>query len=104
MVAPGAVVGDVDALLALGVGGDEGAVDVDDRLVEERVGLLFPDAESGLVDGVHEVEDVTAAEPAAEVARGGRVGDPLGAQGIEVDLVVAAQFEVLEPCGRRRGC
>ena len=36
------------------------------------------------------------AESAAEVSGGGRVGDPLGAQGIEVDLVVASQFEVLE--------
>ena len=42
MIAPGAVVGDVDALLALGVGGDEGAVDVDDRLGEEAGGLLRP--------------------------------------------------------------
>ena len=46
MIAPGAVVGDVDALLALGVGGDEGAVDVDDRLGEEVGGLLGPDPQS----------------------------------------------------------
>ena len=62
---------------ALGVGGDEGAVDVDDGLVEEGGGLLGPDAEPGPVDGVHEVEDVTPAEPATEVARGGGVGDSL---------------------------
>ena len=36
VITPGAVVGDVDALLALGVGADEGAVDVEDGLVEER--------------------------------------------------------------------
>ena len=54
MVAPGAVVGDVHALLALGVGGDEGAVGVEDRLVEERGGLLGPDPQPGLVDGVHQ--------------------------------------------------
>ena len=35
MIAPGAVVGDIDALFALGVGADEGAVDVDDSLVKE---------------------------------------------------------------------
>ena len=43
MIAPRAVVGDVDALLALGVGRDEGAVDVEDRFGEERRGLLGPD-------------------------------------------------------------
>ena len=43
VIAPGAVVGDVDALLALGVGADEGAVGVEDRLVEEGGGLLGPD-------------------------------------------------------------
>ena len=50
------------------------------------------------------VEDVGLGEAAAEVARGGGVGDPLGAQGIEIDLIVAPQFEVLDPLCRRRGC
>ena len=35
-------------------------------------------------------------EAAAEVAGGGRVGDAAGAQGVEEDFVVAAQFEVLQ--------
>ena len=35
-------------------------------------------------------------EAAAEVAGGGRVGDAAGAEGVEEDLVVAAQFEVLQ--------
>ena len=39
-LAPGAVVGDIDALFALGVGADEGAVDVDDSLVKEVDRLL----------------------------------------------------------------
>ena len=60
------------------------------------LGLLFPDAEPGLVDGVHQVQDVAPAEPPAEISGRGGIGDPLGAQGIEVDLVVASQFEMLE--------
>ena len=35
-------------------------------------------------------------EAAAEVPFGGGVGEPLGAQGVEVDLVVASQFEVFD--------
>ena len=41
--------------------------------------------------------DVRFGEAAAEVARRGRVGNPLGAQGVEEDLVVAAQLDVLQP-------
>ena len=40
MITPGAVVGDVDTFLALGVGLDEGAIGVEDRLGEELSGLL----------------------------------------------------------------
>ena len=96
MIAPGAVVGDIDALLALRVGGDEGAVDVHGRLGEEVGGLLGIDAEPGGVDGLHQVQDVGLAEAAAEVAFGGRVGDAHGAEGVEIDLVVAEPLEVLE--------
>ena len=83
---------------------DEGAVDVEDRLVEELGGLLGPDPQPRLIDGVHQGHDVGLGEAAAEVARGGGVGDALGAQGVEVDLVVAPQLEVLDARCRRRGC
>ena len=98
VVTPGAVVGDVHARFALGVGGDEGAVGVDCGLVEERGGLLRPDALPGLVDRVHQVEDVTESEASAEVARGRGVGNPHGAQGVEIDLIITPQFEVLDLC------
>ena len=97
MVAPGAVIGDVDALFAFGVGLDERAVDVEDRLVKEVRRLLGPDSQPSLVDGVHQVHDVGVAEAAAEVTGGRGVGDALGAQGIEIDLVVASQFDVFDP-------
>jgi hypothetical protein len=93
---PGAVVGDIDALFALGVGADEGAVDVDESLVKEVDRLLGPDALAGAVDGIHEIQDVTPAEPATEVARGGGVGDSLCIQGVEISLVVAEPFDMLK--------
>ena len=58
VIAPGAVVGDVHALLAAAAGGDQGAVHVDDGLVEEGGGLLRPDLEPGLVDDVLQGLDV----------------------------------------------
>ena len=36
-------------------------------------------------------------EPATEVPFRGRVGEALGAQGIEIDLIVASQLDVLDP-------
>jgi hypothetical protein len=40
VITPGTIVGDVDAFLALGVGSDKGAIDVEDGLVEELSRLL----------------------------------------------------------------
>ena len=96
VIAPGAVVGDVHALLAAGAGGDQGAVDVDDGLVEEVGRLLVPDLDPGLIEDVLEDLDVVGGEAAAEVAGGGGVGDAVGAQGVEEDVVVASQFDVFE--------
>ena len=96
VITPGAVVGDIDALLAAGAGGDEGAVGVDDGLVEEVGRLLFPDLDPGLIEDVLEGLDVVGGEASAEVAGGGGVGDSVGAEGVEEDDVVASQFDVVE--------
>ena len=97
MVAPHPLVGDIHPLLAPAVGGGERAVGVDERLVEEGVGLLLPGPQPGLVEGVHQLLDVALGEAAAEVPGGGRVGEAFGPEGVEVDLVVAADLEVLRP-------
>jgi hypothetical protein len=96
VITPGAVVGDVDALLATGAGGDEGTINIEDGLVEEVGRLLFPDLDPGLIEDVLECLDVVGGEAPAEVTRGGRVGDAVGAQGVEEDDVVAPQFDVVE--------
>ena len=59
-------------------------------------GLLLPDLQPGLVEDVQQPLDVGRGEAAAEVAGGGGVGDAPGAEGVEVDLVVAADLEVLQ--------
>src|SRR3982751_4115269 len=96
MVAPDPLVGEVDPALAAGVGGDEGAVGVEDGAVEEPRGLFGPDAAAGAVEGLHEGQDVGLGEAAAEVARGGGVGDASGAQGVEEGLVVEPELEGLK--------
>jgi hypothetical protein len=89
-------VGDVHALLALAGGPHQEAIHVEDGLVEEVLGLLGPDAAADAVDAVLQLADGGLGEAAAEVARGGRVGETLRAQGVEEDLVLAAEFEVLQ--------
>ena len=91
-----AVVGEVHASFALGIAGHDAAVGLDDRLGEELGRLLGPDPQPRLIDRVHQVEDIGWGEAAAEVPLGGRVGDAFGTQGVEIDLVIAPQFEVLE--------
>ncbi len=98
VVTPQSVVGDVHTLLALSVGCHDGAIGVEDGFREECGGLLGPDPQSRAVEGVNQVHDVALGEAAAEVPGRGGVGDALGAQGVEIDLVVAPQFEVLDVC------
>ena len=66
MAAPGAVVGNVGALLALSVGADESAINIEDRFTEEGGGLLCPDPQSRLIDRVQQSDDIGFAR------RGGR--------------------------------
>ena len=87
---------DVDALLALGIGRDHGAVGVEESFLEELVGLLGPDAEADTIDGVHQSLDVGRHEAPAEITFGGGIGNSLGAQGVEIDLVVATQLKMFE--------
>ena len=53
VITPDSVVGDVHPLLALTRGGHQSAIDVQDRLVEELGGLLGPDPQPGVIDGIH---------------------------------------------------
>ena len=97
VIAPGAVVGDVHALLALAGGLDQRAVHVDDGLVEERRPAARPRPCRRVSSKMScRVSMSSAREAAAEVAGGGGIGDAACAQGVEEDLVVAAQFEVLQ--------
>jgi hypothetical protein len=96
MITPGAVVGDIDTVLATGTGGYECAVGIEDGLVEELGRLLLPDLEADLIEDVLEGFDVLGGESSAEVTGGGRVGDAVGADRIEKDEVVASQFDVVE--------
>jgi hypothetical protein len=52
VIAPGAVVGDVHALLALAAGLDQKAIHVHDGLPEEGGRLLLPHGQPGVVDDI----------------------------------------------------
>ena len=101
MIAPGAVVGDVDALFALSVGADEGAVDVDQSLSKNSTGC-WADALAGAVDGIHEIHH-SPEVPATAAARSGEVGDSLNTEVVETSLVVSEPFDV-GAWSRRPGC
>jgi hypothetical protein len=89
-------VGDGHALLALAGGYHQEPIHVEDSLVEEVVGLLGPHAQADVVDQVLQLADGGLVEAPADVAGRGGVGEALGTQGVEKDLVLATQFEVLQ--------
>jgi len=94
MIAPRALVGDVHPRFALAGGHHQRTVQVDRRPVEELLGLLGPDVQPRVVDGPHETADVALGEAAAEVAGGGGIGNPLGPQGVEEDLVGFPRIDI----------
>ena len=64
---------------------------------EETLRLPLPDPQAGLVDALQEPFHVRHCESPTEIACRGRVGNPLGSQGVEIHLVVAPQFQMLDP-------
>src|SRR3977135_3379828 len=96
MITPLAVVGDVHAGFAFAGGFGHGAVHVNAGQLEELRRLPSPDALANLVEDVDEGGDVRRSKTAAEIAGRGRVGSAVSAQGVEIDFVLAAQFQVLQ--------
>ena len=74
----------------------DGAIGVQNCFRKELGWLLGPDPQAGLIDGVHQGDDIGLTKAAAEVPRRGGVGDSVGSQSVEIDLVVAPQFEVFD--------
>src|SRR5260370_31736938 len=103
MITPGAIVGDVHALLALAGGCHQRAVHVDHRQVEESSRLLLPDALADLVENVLKDVDVALGEAAAEVARGGRVGDAAGARNHQKNYIRPSQLPVFARAAPSKG-
>jgi len=97
MIAPGSLVGNVHPLLALAAGDHQRPVHVDRGAVEKLRRLLRPNVQPGVVDGIHQIADVLLGKTPTEVTSRGRIGNPLGAQGVEEHLVIAAQFNVFQP-------
>ena len=50
-----------------------------------------------MIDGVHQGHDIGLTEATTEVPGSGGVGDAFGSQSVEIDFVVAPQFEVFDP-------
>ena len=95
LITPVAFVVDVNAVLALGIGRNQSAVGVNESLLEKLGGLLSPNTKAGVIDDVDQGQDVGRCKAPAEITLGSGVGDSLGTQGIEINLVVAPQFKVL---------
>jgi hypothetical protein len=96
MVTPLPFVIQADALLLLTTGFDHCAVALDNRQVEETVGVLLPDLQPRFMKSVHQILNLPFTEPSAEVPRRCGIGNALSSQGIEIRFIVASQFEMLQ--------
>jgi hypothetical protein len=96
VIAPLAVVGHIHACLADAGRFHNATIGFDNGRLEKRVGVLLPDGQAFAVKSVHKGLDVRGLEAAQEIASGGRIGDALRAQDVEVGFVVAEQFEVID--------
>jgi hypothetical protein len=97
-VPPDALVGDVHPRLVFPAGGRDGAVrvEVGDR-AEQISAPARPQLRAHRVDRLHQRHHVILGEPAAEVPRGGRVGDQIRAQRVHVGGVMPQPLDVLQP-------
>ncbi len=83
-------------MFAFAGGRGQYAIGLDDGFVEERLRLPPPDVEAHVIDDLHEDLDVDLLEPPAKIAGRGGIGNTLGAEDVEINLVVAAQLDVLQ--------
>ncbi len=88
MIPPLAVVRQIHPLLACPGRFHDAAIGFDDRLSQERVGLLFPDSQAFVIDHVHQRINVCHLETTQKITSGRGIGNPLRAQNIEVGFVV----------------
>ena len=70
---------------------------------EEVGGLVLPNANAHLIKQVLQKVDVGNREASAEVAGGGRIGDALRPQRVEIIDIIAAQFQVLQAIAVTQG-
>jgi hypothetical protein len=103
VITPGAVVADIHAFLTLAGGFDQTAIGIEDSQVEEGLGLLPPNADTGVIEDILKKIDVLDAKAPAEISRRGWVGDAVCAESIEENSVVAAQFNVLQAIAVAQG-
>ena len=73
------------------------AVHIDGRLLEELLRLPRPDRQAGLINRPLQRADLLGGcKATAEISRGCGIGDPCGAQRVEIRLVVAFEFDVFQ--------
>ena len=96
MIAPLAFVIHTNAFLLLAAGFHHRPVGFNDRLIEERVRLLPPDLQSRLMEGFLQREDIELRKTSTEISRRRGVWNALSPERIEIRVVIAAQFQMLQ--------
>ena len=96
MVAPDAFVADIHALFALTCRFDDRTIHLDGRLLEERVVLPLPCLQANFVESILQTVYILNLKSPTEVTSGGWVGDALGSDGVEKELIVTSCLDILQ--------
>ena len=89
MVAPDSFEGDVHAFLAFAGCPDDHSIDINDRFVEKRLGLLTPDIHSRRMNGRSQRVQIIRREPATKISGCRGIRNRIRSNRVQQSFVVA---------------
>ena len=96
MITPDAFIRHIHAFLALAGRAGYCAVGVDDGFIEKLLQLLLPYIKANTVDGIHQNLNIAAGKSPAKISRRCGIGNPLDAEGIEINFVVSQTLQIFQ--------
>jgi hypothetical protein len=96
MVTPHSLVREPQASFAFAIGSGNGAIHIEEGLLQKPLRLLLPDPHPRPVETFLQGQDVLGPKAASEISGGGRVRNALRPQPLQEVLVLTAQFDVLQ--------
>ncbi len=96
MISPDTFIRQVHPLLAFAGGLGNGAVSVNNRLIEKRRFLLLPDLQANGINNILQYLNLLSGKTTAEIARCRGVGYSVCANSIKIDLIIPQSLYIFK--------